>query len=612
MLKKNKTSFLIKGAILLLFISPNISYCCSDSQRVASPEEKDSVLVLVQKLKNQGDFDSALELLEKAEDFALESNRRKYLVQVLLEKAFVYRMRSEHIRSLTLLFKAQRIAEEINDEKALAEITNFIGSLHHSRKQYKEAEKYYRESLNNYLKLGLKLDIGKCYNNFGVLKQDMGILDSAILYHHQSLKIWNSLNNSGWKAISFMHIGNCQMLTGNLDSAEHLLKASIQLMEHENMEMFQSQVYSLLGNTKRLEGNNHEAINLCQQALQIAKKFEIINSKQEACECLYLAYEAKGDFKQSMNYYKHYIANRDSVYNEMTAQEMTRLELDFAYGKQQLADSLDRSKKKLEEDLIHQSELASEREERNVALFSVLGVLLLTVGLLSRLRYMRRSRKVIESERNRSEALLLNILPAEIASELKAKGAARAKSFDQISIIFTDFKGFTEISALLSPEELVKEIDDCFKGFDLICEKYKIEKIKTIGDSYMAAGGLPVPYKESTKNAVLAAIEMSEFILDRKLKQDLLGQPAFEMRLGIHTGSVVAGIVGVKKFQYDVWGDTVNAASRMESNGHPGLVNISRATYEIIKNEDCFTFDARGKIEVKGKGEMEMFFVSKI
>lgn len=605
------TSFFRKGVMLLLISLPLSSISQVASSGISDSLAKDSVLVLVKKLKKQGDFVSALELLEKAEDYATQSSNQPYLVQVLLERAYLFRLRSEHIRSLSLLFKAQRIAEEINDENALAEITNFIGSLHHSRNHFKEAEKYYRESLNKYIKLDLKLEIGKCYNNFGALKQDMGILDSAIAYHRQSLNIWNTLGNSGWKAISYMHIGNCQMLIGNLDSAEFFLKSSLQLMEKENMELNQSKVYSLLGNTQRLEGNNKEAINLCKKGLSIAEKFDIINFQQQACECLFQAYESVGDYKLSMNYYKNFIANRDSVYDEMKAQEMTRLELDYAYGKQQLADSLDRSKKKLEEDLIHQSELALQREERNVALFSVLGVLLLAAGLFSRLRYMRRSRKVIESERNRSDELLLNILPAEIASELKSKGAAKAKSFDQISILFTDFKGFTEISALLSPEELVKEIDACFKGFDLICEKYKIEKIKTIGDSYMAAGGLPVPYEESTKNTVLAALEMSEFIIDRKLKQDLLAHPAFEMRVGIHTGSIVAGIVGVKKFQYDVWGDTVNAASRMESNGAPGMVNISKATYEIIKNEPCFKFEERGKLSVKGKGEMEMFFVAK-
>ena len=199
---------------------------------------------------------------------------------------------------------------------------------------------------------------------------------------------------------------------------------------------------------------------------------------------------------------------------------------------------------------------------------------------------------------------------------------ADARDFEMVSILFTDFKGFTEQSAKLSAAELVHEINHCFEAFDGIIEKYKVEKIKTIGDAYMAAGGLPVPTDDSVKNTVLAALEMQTFIGKRKAEMDAAGKPAFEMRVGIHTGPVVAGIVGVKKFQYDIWGDTVNTASRIESNGEAGKVNISQATYELLKNTERptlslskgstgpeFSFESRGKIQAKGKGEIEMWFV---
>ena len=197
-----------------------------------------------------------------------------------------------------------------------------------------------------------------------------------------------------------------------------------------------------------------------------------------------------------------------------------------------------------------------------------------------------------------------------------------------VSILFTDFKGFTAASAKLSAQELVSEINTCFEAFDGIMAKYNIEKIKTIGDAYMAAGGLPVPTDDSVKNTVLSAIEMQDFITHRKAEMDAAGKPAFEMRVGIHTGPVVAGIVGVKKFQYDIWGDTVNTAARMESAGEVAKVNISQATYELLKDTEQatlslskgspskgsrstqFTFESRGKIEAKGKGEIEMYFVS--
>ena len=209
----------------------------------------------------------------------------------------------------------------------------------------------------------------------------------------------------------------------------------------------------------------------------------------------------------------------------------------------------------------------------------------------------------------KSENLLLNILPAEIAHELKTHGKSDARYFESATILFSDFTDFTEASAKLTAEELVEEINQCFIGFDAIIEKFKIEKIKTIGDAYMAAGGLPLPGKNSVRNTVLAAIEMQTFMIRRKAQNKAANRTFFEMRVGVHTGSVVAGIVGVKKFQYDIWGDTVNTASRIENLGETGKVNISQATYELIKDDAAFTFEPRGKIEVKGKGEIEMWFV---
>ncbi|MBP6696512.1 MAG: nuclear transport factor 2 family protein [Flavobacteriales bacterium] len=221
---------------------------------------------------------------------------------------------------------------------------------------------------------------------------------------------------------------------------------------------------------------------------------------------------------------------------------------------------------------------------------------------------VERTRELRE-EKRRSDDLLLNILPEEVADELKAKGHADAKHFDNVTILFTDFKGFTAASEKLSPQELVEELNTCFKAFDGIITARGIEKIKTIGDAYMCAGGLPVPASSTPAGVVQAALEMQAFMIARKSERDAQGKPAFEMRVGIHTGPVVAGIVGVKKFAYDIWGDTVNTASRMESSGEVGQVNISESTYALVNGEPGLSFTSRGKVQAKGKGEMEMYFV---
>ena len=207
------------------------------------------------------------------------------------------------------------------------------------------------------------------------------------------------------------------------------------------------------------------------------------------------------------------------------------------------------------------------------------------------------------NEKKKSDSLLYNILPVETAQELKRNGFAAAKQFEKVTILFTDFKGFTSISEKLGPQELVREIDKCFRAFDTITSKYNIEKIKTIGDSYMAAGGLPVPNSTHPEDVVKAALEIRDYMKNYKTDSGI----PIELRIGINTGSVVAGIVGTKKFQYDIWGDAVNTASRMESAGEPGKVNISENTFNLVKNKfKCFY---RGEISAKGKGSIKMYFV---
>ncbi|WP_036096390.1 adenylate/guanylate cyclase domain-containing protein [Leptospira weilii] len=213
-------------------------------------------------------------------------------------------------------------------------------------------------------------------------------------------------------------------------------------------------------------------------------------------------------------------------------------------------------------------------------------------------------------ERKKSDSLLLNILPETVAEELKRNDFVVPIRYESVTVLFTDMAGFTKIAETMSPEELLNELDLFFREFDSIVKRHGVEKIKTIGDAYMAAGGLPLANKTHSIDAVLCGLEFQKFMRLKKRERESNGRPYWELRLGIHTGSVVAGVVGTEKFAYDIWGDSVNTASRMESSGIPGEVNISSETYEKIK--DLFICEHRGKIKAKNKGEIDMYLVKKI
>ncbi len=218
--------------------------------------------------------------------------------------------------------------------------------------------------------------------------------------------------------------------------------------------------------------------------------------------------------------------------------------------------------------------------------------------------------KDLEVEKEKSDDLLRNILPNAVAEELKLRGEATPGQFDAVTVMFTDFKGFTQIAEKISAEGLIADLDNCFYQFDEIMDRHGVEKIKTIGDAYMCAGGLPIANKTHPVDVVLAALEIKSFMAQMKEIKQSVNEPYWELRLGIHTGPVVAGVVGKRKFAYDIWGDAVNTASRMESSGIVGEINISGDTYNLVK--DFFECTYRGKVAAKNKGEIDMYLITRI
>lgn len=225
-------------------------------------------------------------------------------------------------------------------------------------------------------------------------------------------------------------------------------------------------------------------------------------------------------------------------------------------------------------------------------------------------KLLKKQKDQIEHEKQRSENLLLNILPAPVAEELKEQGYVRPQYFEQVTVLFADFRDFSSICRILKPEQLIADLNHCFGMFDNIIGRLGLERVKTIGDAYMCVGGISTTHSDHALRLVEAAIGMQKFLARWQQERLTQGLPIYEARIGIHTGPVVGGIVGTTKFTYDIWGETVNIAARMEDAGAPNRINISGSTYALVKNH--FPCEYRGKIPIKNSGEAEMYFVASV
>jgi len=516
----------------------------------------------------------------------------------------------------------------ISDDSGLANVLSNAGAVYYNMSKLDEALELYLRSLKIAEEIGDAKRLGSLYQNIAALHQERGDLDQALDMYLQALRIFKEYQvykeGIGLAALNAGKLYDKQ----NLDSKanEMFLTASSNL----NSTPYYTNVLSELGNNLVKIGNLSQGLELLDSAYNVAARAENPLEMAIVLFSIASAHEKGGNTLLAITYYENakYTALKvDSLnpYLENIAHKLVRLyssKNDFAsaFENQQLLQRIKDNKQDIESERKFNTMLFSfEIEKKEVEIaeqqaivkakriqqYGLAGGFFL-MAILALVFFTQRKR--ISKEKARSEELLLNILPYEVAEELKDKGSAEARLIDQVTVLFTDFKGFTTMSELLSPKDLVKDLHESFSLFDNICEKYGIEKIKTIGDAYMAVGGLPSPNNTHANDVAQAAIEMAEVIRQGKEKKIDQKLPFFEVRIGIHTGPVVAGIVGVKKFQYDIWGDTVNTASRMESSGEVGKVNISEATHALVK--DNFECEFRGEIAAKGKGKLGMYFIS--
>lgn len=536
-----------------------------------------------------GNYPKALEYFNKALLLyqALGDKDRIGYLHLLFSWVFV--QQGNYYLSSKQNEKAIKIYEELGDSYSLALATSNIGDDMYNLGNYAEAMTYYKKGLYEYDKYQDKINTADCYNDLGNCMMQLEDFASAIRFQLKSLEVAKESGYTFGEAMANLGIGNLYEKKGDYIEALNNYLLAINQFKQVSNKVELASLYSFTASCYTNLNEHDKARAYFEFAYELSKQLDSKRPMRDYYQRVEKLDSITGNWQKAYTSNKEYHRLNNAILDFESASKITASQLKYEEEKKDLIEKTEQDKRDLRQRLV-----------RNAIATGLIATLIFAIVVY-------RQRNKIAKARQRSDELLLNILPEEVAEELKIKGSADAKHFDDVTVMFTDFKDFTRISEKLSPTELVNEIHFCFKAFDEIISKHNIEKIKTIGDSYMCAGGLPVINRTNAYDVVQAAMEINNFMQQHSAIRKLEGKEIFEIRIGVHTGPVVAGIVGVKKFAYDIWGDTVNIASRMESSGVAGKVNISGTTYAHIKNK--FRCTHRGKITTKGKGNFDMYFV---
>lgn len=520
---------------------------------------------------------------------------------------------ADYDESLSYYLKSISQYEEINDKKGVSDCYNNIGIIYQNQNDNSKALFYHFKSLS--IKYELKDTLGEAtsYNNIGEIYRSQNQYEKALNYYYKGLNIKENTNDIGGIATACNNIGYIYLETNKTDSALAFISRSLNLSISEGDKFDIAESYLSMGEYYKKIKNYSQAENYYLKAYNLSKELGTPEIILKSSEKLSEIEAMSGNYKEAYFYFKDLKSITDKLHNEEKIKKMTQLELQHEFDQKQKEAEF----KEKQISLVQKSKL---KRQQIISYASIAGLILtlllvfviyrnynnkkhLTISLMNQ-------KKELEKEKKKSDKLLLNILPVEIAEELKKYGKASVKQYNMVSVMFADFKGFTMLCEEIMPFELINELDNYFEQIDLIIEKNKIEKIKTAGDSYMCAGGVPVANKSNPIDMVLASLAIQKYmkqVNDEKAKQ---GKSLWQMRIGIHTGPLLAGVIGKNKFAYDIWGDTVNIAARLESTAEAEKINVSGETFQFIRNYFDCTF--RGRIPAKNKGDIDMYFVDRI
>lgn len=597
----------------------NEEFLLKKIKQTKSDSVKITLLLKLGSITSENETAKALLYITEAENISKKLNNNELKVKCLTELGWVnYKLGNYNI-SLSNYFDALKITENNNITHYHSLIYANIGDVFLGNKNYSKALKYYYKALKIDEKSKNKKGIAIIYGNIGIVYEQQKEYDIALGYYYNSLQITEELyknylsNNNKAElldikkeiSIKYGNIGNLYLSKLENDSCSNSQK---EVLYNKSLYYFQKGLnidYELnrkygiatkignIGIANFLINNFSEAEKYLKNAVALSDSIHSVELIAEWYKYLSLVYEKTNEHQKALQIFKKQIAYRDSMNNNLQIISSEQSELKYKIEKQIALEKKDAEKK----DLIEEAEI----HKKNIIILFIVILLILSILFTSLTVFQKR---LIKKEKKYSDLLLHNILPNETVSELKKYGKSFPKKYDFVSVLFTDFKGFTKISEKMQPEELVDELNKIFSEFDKIISNHNLEKIKTIGDSYMCAGGIPTANLTNPIDTVLAGLEMKKIIVNYNNN--------WEIRIGIHTGALVAGVVGMKKFSYDIWGDTVNTASRMESSSEPNKLNISETTYKLIENDLVkykLVATYRGEIEAKNKGKIKMYFI---
>lgn len=550
----------------------------------------------------------ALEYFLKAYDLNDFATNQQAMASVLTNIANIYKSQNDP-KAIDFYLKSYKVNESLDNLKGSALNANSIGSLYFTQENYTKALEYYSKSQKAYEQIGNKEGVARNVGNIGITYLEMA-QDSRNSDRQQALQqAIEKLDNASQQLTAIGSNEASQQFSKSLAFAKSLSGGDIPTKGISSKNVKKDTVYIVRDDKAKeysqAQANLKTEYSRKQDSIKFESRNKELNLRKEI-DLQQLKYEYDKKQAQAKTEEERQLLKQEENTKRQQIESDYKTLLNAVHTEQQLAEA-----KQEKKNAIAAAEIKRQKNIRNATIVFAVLILIMAFLIYRNFRNQRKSFKLITEanriiliEKQRSEDLLLNILPYEIAEELKDYGKIEARFYSEVSVLFTDFVNFTQISEKLNPEQIVKELHECFSAFDKIIERNGLEKIKTIGDAYMAVSGLPEASPDHAHNAVQAAIEIRDFINERKKNENV-----FEIRVGINSGQVVAGIVGVKKFAYDIWGDTVNTAARMESSGQSGKVNISQNTYELIKNDFLCVY--RGKINAKNKGEIDMYFVEK-